>query len=314
MELSDAIDAFLCSCRFSKNLSNLTISAYRCDLEQFRRFAGQRGAQTAAAVSGELIQGFVAHLKGEQRCLDSSIRRKVAVLKSFVKHLEINGHLAINPFSKIRMTFRHDRRLPKVLSREQIKAMLETAKIDCNAHNSRSRDFVVRRNYALLELLFYSGARIGEILRLDSRDLDQNFEFVTLKGKGRKERIVHIGCKPVVDAIKSYLAARRRLDTGVSALFLNARGNRLTAYSAESIVRTCAKAACIAVRVTPHMFRHTMATMMLENGADLRSIQEILGHASISTTEIYTHVSAAQKRQVMRAFHPRVQFGRCRFA
>lgn len=156
-----------------------------------------------------------------------------------------------------------------------------------------------------MNFLFYSGARIGELLELDIGDIDLNAGFAKIKGEGRRERIVYLGCDPVTNALKRYMHIRSDIPSQTEALFLNNRNNRLSIYSAESIVRKLADNAGLFIRVTPHMFRHTMATMLLENGADLRSIQEILGHASISTTEIYTHVSMTRKRQVMSEFHPR---------
>ena len=306
MTLSESASAFLRSCGIDKNLSNLTIRAYKTDLSQLEAFAAQCGVKEVTAIDVLLIQGFVAHLKEHQVCLDSSIRRKIAVIRAFLKFLEAGGSISQNPMVKMRLSFRCQQRLPSVLTRNQIEAVLRAAKTPEYSADRRSQ-LSPLRNYALLELLFFTGARISELLRLDIDDLDLDAGFTKINGKGRRERIIYIGCEPVLAALRRYLTIRVAVETCDRALFLNSRLTRLSVYSAEVIVRKSAEAASISMRITPHMFRHTMATMLLENGADLRSIQDILGHASIRTTEIYTHVSGDRKRQVMREFHPRQQ-------
>lgn len=307
MLISQSIQMFLRCCEFDKNLSGLTIRSYRIDLAQFEEFAKSHGATDVLNIDGMVIQAFVGHLRDELQRLDSSIRRKLAVLRAFLKSLEASGHIAQNPMSKIRLSFRCQKRLPRVLSRDQMESILKVVKVPPRSFNLRQQ-LVRRRDHALLELLFFSGARISELLRLDIDDIDLEKGFTNIQGKGRRERVIYIGCEPVTAALRNYLKIRSVLQTTDRALFLSSRLSRLSVYSAEAIVRRCASAAKIPQKVTPHMFRHTMATMLLENGADLRSIQEILGHASVSTTEIYTHVSADRKRQVMRAFHPRRRF------
>jgi integrase/recombinase XerD len=307
MLISQSIQTFLRCCEFDKNLSGLTIRSYRIDLSQFEEFAKSHGATDVLNIDGMVIQLFIGHLRDELQRLDSSIRRKLAVLRAFLKSLEASGHITHSPMSKIRLSFRCQRRLPRVLSRDQVESILKFVKATRGSLNLRQQ-LAHRRDHALLELLFFSGARISELLRLDIDDIDLEKGFTNIKGKGRRERVIYIGCEPVTAALKNYLKIRSLVQTTDRALFLNSRLSRLSVYSAEAIVRRCASAANISQRVTPHMFRHTMATMLLENGADLRSIQEILGHASVSTTEIYTHVSADRKRQVMREFHPRQRF------
>jgi integrase/recombinase XerD len=304
MTLSDSANAFLRSCEMDKNLSSLTLRAYRSDMNQLETFSRQHAITSVASIDAVGIQRFVGFLKEDKNCLDSSIRRKIAVVRAFLKYAESTGLISQNPMTKMRLSFRCQRKLPRVLSRDQIQAVLRAAQ-KATRFSSRLGRFALLRNQALLELLFFSGARISEVLRLDTLDLDLASGFTNIKGKGRRERVIYIGCDPVVASLQRYLRVRARVATDSPALFLNARLSRLSVYSAENIVRKCAEAAGIASRITPHMFRHTMATMLLENGADIRSIQDILGHASISTTEIYTHVSGMRKRQVMSEFHPR---------
>lgn len=303
MTIGEAIREFLRSCEIEKNLTELTLRAYRADLAQFCLFATTRGMQQLDQITGPLIQAFIAELN-QADYFESSVRRKLAVLKACIKHLEWVDLIHQSPLAKLRLHFRHERKLPRVLSRLQVEAVLAVAKRKTGMRG-RALSFVRVRDHALLELLFYSGARIGELLKLDTSDIDLNSGIAKIKGKGRRERVAYLGCDPVTNALKRYMNVRSDMPAQTEALFLSNRGNRLSIYAAESIVRKLAEAAGLPIRVTPHMFRHTMATMLLENGADLRSIQEILGHASISTTEIYTHVSMTRKRKVMSEFHPR---------
>jgi integrase/recombinase XerD len=309
MLISDSIGAFLRACDVDKNLSPLTVNAYSVDLRQFQKFAQLKAVHEANAIDATVIQDFIAQFKcGVKVYADASIRRKIAVVRAFLWYLDRRGLILNNPFLKIRLSFRLVRHLPTVLSLEQVRDLL------CAVRRPGSKsECIVKtkglRNLALIELLFYTGARIGELLKLDLNDVNLIRGFAKIKGKGRRERIIYIGCDPVLDAVRAYINERMKITCVTDALFLNNRGNRLSTSSAEAIIRNCAKAAAVSARVTPHTFRHTMATMLLENGADLRSIQEILGHASITTTEIYTHVSTARKQHVMSEFHPRRMMG-----
>jgi integrase/recombinase XerD len=305
MELSEAVRAFLRSCTLDKNLSVLTTRAYNTDLRQFSDLAVSKNVTLVEEITTDLLQHHVEDLKMLQR-RDSSIRRKLAVVRAFLKFLETRNIIEQNPFAKLKMRFKQEKRLPNVLTRIEITKLLAAARTQARRvgglHLERIR---LLRDYAFLEFLFYTGARVGEVLKLDIGDCDLKAGIAKIKGKGRRERVAYIGCAPVISALKTYMRERSSIDTPDAALFLNRNGRRLSVYSAERIVRTYAEAAGTHSRVTPHVFRHSMATMMLENGADIRSIQEILGHASISTTEIYTHVSTERKRQVMTEFHPR---------
>lgn len=306
MQLSEAVRLFLRSCNLEKNLSAHTLRAYAIDLQQLIQFATSENVASPTLFSSDFFQRYIEDLKFTRQHRDSSIRRKIGVLRSFIRFLGTRDLVKQNPLAGLRLNFRQEKRLPSVLSRQEVGSILISAKRLSNSAIDSSWDAISRaRNYAFLELLFYTGARVGEILKLDISDCDLERGLAWIKGKGRRERIVYIGFGPVIAALKRYLRLRRLADPNESAVFLNRYGSRLSTNSAERIVRRCADSAGIRSRVTPHIFRHTMATMMLENGADLRSIQEILGHASIATTEIYTHVSADRKRQVMSEFHPR---------
>lgn len=304
MTLSNAIAIYLKACKIERNLSHLTLRAYALDLAQFLAFA-RTGFSGRNFDSPVLIQGFLEYLTNTQKHKASSLKRKVAVLRSFMKFLCCRSLIGSNPFDNLTVRLRSERRLPKVLNLTQVMDILRSARTAGNEARSTKQVFIASRDYALLEILFYSGARIGEVLMTNILDYDATRRMAIIRGKGKRERLIDLDCEPVVLALSAYLLSRAAIAHSEPALFVSRTGKRLTAHSAERIVRKYALAANISCRVTPHFFRHTMATLMLENGADLRSIQEILGHASISTTEIYTHVSTARKRQVMSAFHPR---------
>jgi integrase/recombinase XerD len=305
MLLADAVVTFLRMCEFDKNLSPLTLRAYRMDLFQLQKFVAVRGDCRVDEIDAELVQNFVSWLRVHLECADTSIRRKVAVVRALVRWLEERGVLGRNPFWGVRLRFRCAQRLPSVLSAAQVSLLLAAARRPAGSGGSLRR-FAALRDHALLELLFFTGARISELLRLDVADLDLEAGVTRIKGKGRRERVVYIGNKAVLWALRRYLVARRRLLLlEESALFVSVRWRRLSVFAAEALVRRRASSVGILGRITPHVFRHTVATMLLENGADLRSIQEILGHASIRTTEIYTHISGDRKRRVMLEFHPR---------
>lgn len=304
MTLDAAIRAFLRSCTIEKNLSPLTVGAYKADLSQLRKIAAKPVIRDVEAVTPEFIRSYIERLKCDGHYADASIRRKIAVLRAFIAYLERLGAVSQNPLAHIRFAFHQSKRLPSVLSRPDVREMLAIAKKN-SATSEGAQRVIALRDYALLEMLFYSGARIGELIKVGVNDIDLRTGFLKVRGKGRRERVLWIGCDVVISAVRRYLIVRKPISQNVESLILNRRGTKLGISSAEAAIKRIAQAAHVPGRVTPHVFRHTMATMMLENGADLRSIQEILGHAALSTTEIYTHISTRRKQDVMREFHPR---------
>ena len=313
MVLGEAIMFFLNACELEKNLAFRTLTAYSSDLAQFINIVGPRSENDPALVTPPLLHAFVSELKNTRRLSDSSIRRKVAVVRRFFKFLEQRDLIGSNPFRKANFSFRQRVRLPPVLNQQEIGAILSISKGSL-AHavqqvsptsKIRRKHFVMVRDNALIELLFYTGARVGEIVKLNLQDCNLANGYVKFDGKGRRDRIVHLSCSPVMSALDLYLRMRIHGKCDEKALFLNVRGKRLSVYGIEKRVSVCASKANLKRRITPHVFRHTMATMMLENGADLRSVQEILGHASIRTTQIYTHISCEHRRQAMIQHHPR---------
>jgi integrase/recombinase XerD len=314
--VQEAIAFFLNACEMEKNLASRTLTAYASDLKQFSAFLTAKDVSDPSLVSSQLLHSFVAQLKTDKLLCDSSIRRKIAVVRRFFKFLEQRDILSGNPFRKATFSFRQRATIPHVLNREEVNAIFRAVNdrpglFDLQGSTrdeGLQKKFISIRDNAIVELLFYTGARVGEITKLDLTDCDLQKPCVTIDGKGRRDRVVPLDCPAVLGALNLYLSARPRVGCSEAALFLSVRGTRLSVFAVERRISIYGMKAHLERRITPHVFRHTMATMMLENGADLRAVQEILGHASVRTTQIYTHVSSEHRRRAMIEHHPRNLF------
>jgi integrase/recombinase XerC len=265
-----------------------TIRSYRTDLAQFRSFLDRQGVPSLTEVDARTIRGYLAWLHG--RGLGRvSIARKLAAVRSCFKFLVRRGIVTRNPGREVRGP-RLPRKLASFLPIDETEALLEPP-----APRARDR--------AVLELLYASGLRVSELAGLDLEDVDRGAGTVRVMGKGRKERIVPFG-EAAARALDLLLAER---GSAPGPLFTNARGRRLSVRSLHAIVRRRARDTGIPRRVSPHTLRHTFATHMLDAGADLRVIQDLLGHSRLSTTQRYTHVSADQLMRVYDAAHPRAK-------
>lgn len=316
MSLSEAISFFMNASEFEKNLSRRTLTAYSIDLKQLRDFTAVQGAADVSQVTPQLLLLFVSHLKNSLHLQDSSLRRKIAVLRSFFGFLERRDEIVQNPFRRARFSFRQALKLPRVLARHELSSILAAAKESLHpdmftfegAGHIPIKSFLAIRDNAIMEILFYTGARVGEIAGLNVSDCDFVEGIARFNGKGRRQRVIHLECAPVLHSLKAYLSARCALGVTDSALFLSIRRKRMSIYSIEYLVAKLSAKAGVHNRVTPHTFRHTMATMLLENGADLRIVQDVLGHSTIRTTQLYTHISCERRRHVMTECHPRNLF------
>jgi integrase/recombinase XerC len=290
--MNDPVTGFLRHLAVEKNASPHTLRSYRSDLTDFQRYLEGTGAGAAAAADARTVRGYLASLHG--RGLDAvTVSRRLAALRSFYRFLVRRGVLERNPAREVR-TPRLPRKLVSFLPIDEA-----TALVDARALGGDERD----RDVAILELLYATGLRVSELVGLDVEAVDRDERTVRVLGKGRKERIVPYGGKAAA-ALDAYLARRGR-ERG--ALFTNARGGRLTVRSVHAVVRRAARAAHITRRVSPHTLRHTFATHLLDAGADLRVIQEFLGHSRLSTTQRYTHVGADQLMKIYDAAHPRAR-------
>ncbi len=299
-EMSEQIAFF---CRYldsERNVSSHTLAAYRCDLEQLTAFVA-RETGTAARIEDIdhlLLRRYLAQLGKQAK--KSSVGRKLAAIRSFFRFLVRHGSIEKNPAELI-ATPKKENRLPFHLDIDQVTTLVEAPQ-DGDAYGLRDR--------AILELLYSCGLRVSELTGLAIIDLDLAGGMVRVLGKGGKERIVPVGGR-AVEAVREYLAGRGEL-AGSGPLFLNTRGQRINRRSVARIVDVHVLRIAAFKRISPHVLRHTFATHMLEGGADLRAIQELLGHASLSTTQKYTHVSIDRLMEVYDKAHPKAQSGRRR--
>jgi integrase/recombinase XerC len=289
--MRDPLEAFLRHLAVERNASAHTLRSYRGDLADFARFTGERAGDLAGADS-RVVRGWLAALHA--RGLDpASVARKLAAVRSCYRFLVRRGVVARNPAREVRGP-RQPRKLASFLPIDEVTQLVEARGL---GGARRERDV------AMLELLYASGLRVSELTGLDLDRLDREERTVRVVGKGRQERIVPYG-EPAARALGAWLARR---GPAPGPLFTNARGGRLGVRSVHAMVRRAARAAGITRPVSPHTLRHTFATHLLDGGADLRAIQELLGHRRLATTQRYTHVGADQLMKVYDRAHPRAQ-------
>src|SRR5829696_2567973 len=293
-----------------RGLAANSLAAYRRDLRRYASFLRERGEHDPTAVREETVLAYVEDLKsavdddGRPRYAPSSIARALVAVRSFHRFCLAEGFLAVDPSEEVGAP-RVPLGIPKALTEDEVEALLAAA-VGETARSLRDR--------AIVETLYATGVRISELVGLDRRDLDLDDGLVRVLGKGSKERIVPVG-RSAREALSAYLAAGRpqlarpdRSRRGGEAVILNVRGGRLSRQSCWKIVRTVGERAGLGGRLSPHVLRHSCATHMLERGADIRVVQELLGHASLSTTQVYTKVSPERLRAVYEAAHPRARF------
>ena len=294
MGIASDIAQYLDHLAIERGLSGNTLSAYRRDLRKYSRYLESQAIAELEVVDSGVIADFLAQLRGQFGLSASSSARTLVAVRGLHRFLAREKGVA-NPAKEVALP-RIAQRLPKAISLDDIERILANV-----APGER-----VSRDLALLEFLYGVGARISEAVELNLADLDLSSELVRLRGKGGKERIVPIGSQ-AINAINAYLVRGRPALAKVpsTALFLNNRGGRLSRQSAWSILKAAALKADLSSLITPHTLRHSFATHLLENGADIRVVQELLGHSSIATTQIYTLVTVERLREVYATTHPR---------
>jgi integrase/recombinase XerD len=290
---------FLAYLEFERGLSRNTLEAYRSDLLQFGRFLGEREVPAVDAHRAD-VADFLTHLAADSAS-PATIHRKAACLRSFYRHLRREGIRDSDPTASVSAP-RRGRRLPQVLTRGEVNRLLD---------QPRGTEPAALRDRALLELMYACGLRASEAIALEVADVDLEERVLRARGKGSKERVVPVGAS-AARAVRAYLErGRPTLIQGrvEPRLFVNFRGGRLTRQGLYKIVRRHAGSAGLADRMSPHTLRHTFATHLLAGGCDLRSVQEMLGHADVSTTQLYTHLSSEHLKDVYFRAHPRATAG-----
>jgi len=303
--MDDHIERYVNYLRYERNASPHTIRNYESDLKQFRNYL-QGGDPEApvdfGAVDALRIRGFLSQLfSGEKK--KTSIARKLASVRAFYKFLAKDHVLAANPAATV-STPKLDKTLPRIMTEEEMNSVL-----DRMAEAVPAGDPILRRDRAILELLYASGLRVSELVGLELRSVNFGDNMLLVRGKGRKERIVPFGSK-ARKALDDYLPVRERIlmdakNRSETALFVNLQGERLTTRSVDRFVKKYVRTYGPNVKVSPHSLRHAFASHLLTEGADLRSIQEMLGHRSLSTTQKYTQVSIKQLMEVYDKTHPK---------
>lgn len=304
MTLPEAAAAFLFHCRYEKNLSPKTLRAYETDLRQFAAALPAEASGDVAALERGVLRGYIQGMYAAYK--EKSIKRKVATLKAFFRFLEREDTIVASPFRKMDIRIREARRLPRTLTLAEMQSVL--AHLYGRLANGEGLPEPARRarvrDVAVVELLFATGARISEVCGLPASAVDVDAGTVRLMGKGSRERTVPIPDEQVLAILREYV----RVEHGVAAegfFFRGGRGGRLAEQGVRALLRRCQTQLGLGVRLTPHVIRHSVATLLLEEGVDLRSIQTLLGHTSIATTQIYTHVNDRHQRETLTLRHPR---------
>jgi len=290
------IERFLRYLELERNYSPNTLRGYRSDLKEFERYIRESGLNSVLEVDHLTVRGYLARLQlnGLSR---ATVQRKLSSLKTLYRFLHRMGFIEADPTASI-STPRVERRLPDFLTVEEVDMLLSAPRED--------RPIEVR-DKAMLELMYSTGVRVSELLAIDLNDIDISEMTVRVKGKGRKERILPFG-EVAKKALERYLEIRDRMipaGSNCRALFVSDWGRRMTSRNFRQRLKIYTKRAGIKKKVSPHILRHSFATHMLEAGADLRAVQELLGHSNLSTTQIYTHVTAERLKRIYDRYHPR---------
>ena len=289
------IDEFLNYCRYHKKLSDKTIRAFKIDLSQYGVFSNE--------LSKQALWDYIEYLNKKYK--PKTAKRKLATLKAFIHFLLLQDLIDFNPFDKLETTIKEPLLLPKTIPLGVIAKLISFSYQQIVFAKS---DYQIRsavRNTAILELLFATGARVAEICTLRSDNVDLLGNSVKFYGKGSKERIIPIENFAVLSILRKYHSLFEKEIPDSGYFFVNKLGRRMTEQSVRNMINFYCKQCGVDMHITPHMFRHSFATLLLEEDVDIRYIQRMLGHSSITTTQIYTHVTSAKQKEILKTKHPR---------
>lgn len=307
--LSIAIKEFINHCKFEKNLSSKTTKAYQIDLRQLLDFfVNQNFSMEIDAITKIELREY---LESIFTLKPKSIKRKMATIKAMFNYLEFDDRIAINPIRKMQIKIKEPSVLPRVLNIQQIRTIFRAA-YDLNEKVKDEKSykyFETLRDIAVVELLFATGGRVSEIANLKTDQMDLKSGVVVIKGKGNKERLIQICNKEIIGILEKYRKLSLNKVKNAENYFLINRFNKnLSDQSIRGIVKKLCKKAGMNIPITPHVFRHSFATLLLEKDVDIKYIQSMLGHSSIATTQIYTHVNRQKQKQILKNKHPRKDF------
>ncbi|MCI8463282.1 MAG: tyrosine-type recombinase/integrase [Lachnospiraceae bacterium] len=286
-------------CQFRKRLDKKTLKSYGIDLHQYALYCSQIPDFT----SKNALDHYITELHKQYK--PKTVKRKIASLKAFFHYLNYKEHLSENPFAKLDIRFREAKLLPKTIPFHSIQAFLSTLYAQKEQAASKYQLRCCIRDIAVIELLFATGVRISELCSLKPSDIDLKSNNILIYGKGSRERILQIGNPEVLSALNLYQETFMEDIEICGFFFVNRLKHKLSDQSVRFMINRYAQLADISQHITPHMFRHSFATLLLEQDVDIRYIQKMLGHSSISTTEIYTHVSNTKQKDILVHKHPR---------
>lgn len=299
----DIIKQYIDFCKYQKGLNQKTIKAYKIDLDQFYRYICAQNM----VMDKNGITSYIAHISTLYK--PKSIKRKTASLKAFFSYLEFEEIIDQTPFHKIKTHYKEPFLLPRTIPLTSATAIFKYSYLQLNKaefDNLPLRQyFSLVRNTAVLELLFATGIRVSELCSLKDEDVNLTENYIKVYGKGSKERVIQIGNENVITILQKYILYRNKIWAGFNSFFVNRSGNRLSEQSVRFMISKYARAADVPIHITPHMFRHTFATLLLEGNVDIRYIQQLLGHSSIVTTQIYTHVTSSKQKNILTENNPR---------
>ena len=296
MRLEAKMATYLEYCEYRKELDKKTLKAYRIDLHQYFEFV------CVDEPEKEKIEEYITHLHKNYK--QKTVKRKIASIKAYYNYLEETEIITENPFRKIKVRFKENVTLPKIIPREEIEQLLNYMYKCLNESTVSSRKYMCR-DITIIEIFFATGARVYEISNIRKDSINLNTGLIRLMGKGGKERYVQISSTSVLSLLKKYYAENESVIRQSGYFFVNNRGNRYTEQSIRLMLKKYTEQAGIERNITPHMFRHSFATYLIEEGVDVSCVQQILGHSSIKTTQIYIHIAAKKQAEILKEMHPR---------
>ena len=298
MLLKEEINKYLNYCKFQKELDDKTIKAYKADLEQFITVIGENNPDK------EMLNAYLVYLHRMYK--QKTVKRKIASVKALFHYLEEEELIEINPFHKVKTKFREEVILPKIIPRDIIEQLLNHLYKERSIKEySEWRKKIILRDIAVVETLFSTGLRISELCHLQNKYVDLKNGVLCIQGKGGKERYLQIGNNDVLSILNAYKKYFEDEIKKQGYFFVNRYGNALSEQSARSMIHKYAGEIQADINITPHMFRHSFATYLMEEDVNIRYIQKMLGHASITTTQIYTYLTTEKEKEILQTRHPR---------
>lgn len=297
--LNNLITEYIKYCQINKKLDTKTIKAYKIDLTQFYSII----PNSELPITKDTLMHYLTKI--HQQYKPRTIKRKIASVKAFFHYMEYEEIIKVNPFNKIDLSFRQPKLLPRTIPSSTIQLFLSKIYEETSSAKTPFEKKTKLRDIAVMELLFATGMRISELCSLKQENIDLKNKRVLIFGKGAKERILQIGNNDVMEALLSYQEAFSDELYDTEWFFVNRLNNRLSEQSVRYMIRHYCNSANIQMHLTPHMFRHSFATLLLEADVDIRYIQKMLGHSSITTTQIYTNVSMNKQKEILETKHPR---------